>query len=138
MEAAELDARRNYELMSNRTFVCLDCRTSRREAAQGGLNHAIRCQSCGKPLRELGWRWRIPKRNNDAGWKLLERKVQRDADTWLPKRHQLGQLILEKIDREIASIARQRNSSEKNRRLRKLLHERRITVEKYIETRHCG
>src|SRR6266699_2818520 len=57
--------------MSNRTFVCLDCRTSHRAAAVYGKPHNLRCASCKLGLTELPWERRIPKKHDDRGWKDL-------------------------------------------------------------------
>src|SRR6185369_174861 len=57
--------------MSNRTFVCLDCRISRRAVAVYGKPHDLRCTSCKLGLMELPWERRIPKKDDDRGWKDL-------------------------------------------------------------------
>jgi hypothetical protein len=55
--------------MVNRTFVCFDCKVSRRASAAGGKLRSLRCSRCAAALVELPLEARIPKRDDDAGWK---------------------------------------------------------------------
>jgi len=57
--------------MSNRTYVCLDCRTSRRAVSAYGQQHDLRCSSCKHGLTELPWKRRIPVKDDDKGWRDL-------------------------------------------------------------------
>jgi len=53
--------------MSSRTYICIDCRFSKRAEANYGLNTDFRCPTCHNELWELEWKWRIPKKNDDKG-----------------------------------------------------------------------
>ena len=58
--------------MSNRTYICVECRTSKRAEAAGGLETPLRCSSCGGGLWELSHKWRIPKKTDDKAWHELK------------------------------------------------------------------
>ena len=117
--------------MSNRTYICLPCRTSRRAEAAYGLKTELRCAQCGDSLWELEWRWRIPQKNDDKGWRELEEKVARDAAEWLPRRAALGAEKLAELDRKIENVRLSRPSESRDRRLKKLIAERSTTKRKY-------
>src|ERR1700719_1695693 len=104
--------------MSSRTYVCMSCRWSRRAEAAHGLNTHLRCPTCGGSLWELGWRWRIPVKTNDDGWKELLAKITREATEWIPRRKAMGEAKIGKIDRKIATVERQSESSKKAERLK--------------------
>ncbi len=106
--------------MSSRTYICISCRTSRRAEAAYGLNTNLRCSQCGGRLWELEWRWRIPRKNDDKGWRVLEAKVAHDAREWLPRRRSIGQTKLQEIDRQIESAQKQKPSPSRERCLRLL------------------
>lgn len=62
--------------MSNRSYVCWNCREVRRaEQYQEGL---IKCPKCSGHCDELGWRARVPKKDDEKGWNLLR---QLDAES---------------------------------------------------------
>ena len=117
--------------MSARTYICLPCRWSRRAEAAYGLSTSLRCPTCGDSLWELGWRWRIPRKTNDKGWQALAAKVASDAAILVPQRRRLGAAKLAKIEAQIASVAKQRDSATKVSRLKKLRHERTETLTRY-------
>ena len=119
--------------MSSRSYICTSCRTARRAEAAYGLESRLRCSGCGGPLWELEWRWRIPRKNDDKGWKELETKVARDARDWLPRRRKLAQGWLQEIDRQIRHVERQTASDTRDRRLRQLKHRQRQIVQKSTE-----
>jgi len=117
--------------MSNRTYICLDCRTAKRAIAAYWRKTDFRCPQCQKPLAELPWRRRIPKKDDDRGWKELERivfQMQRDI---LPRLHAMGTVEVEKIDRKIASLKMQRDSTRQKQRLRFLRFRRRQIQKEY-------
>jgi hypothetical protein len=119
--------------MSSRTYVCIPCRTARRAEAAYGLESGLRCSRCGGPLWELEWRWRIPPKSDDKGWKQLEAKVDRDRREWLPRRRHLAQGWLQEIDSQIRRVERQTAGDTRDRRLRQLKHRRKQIVEKSTE-----
>lgn len=59
--------------MSNRTYVCFECRTSYRD--EFGKRRV--CATCGKDCRCLDWRARIPKAGNVKGWARLFERYQK-------------------------------------------------------------
>lgn len=121
---------RNF-FMSARTYVCLHCRWSRRAEAAYGLNTNFRCPTCGGSLWELEWRWRIPRKTNDKGWKELEMKVSRDAAVIVPWRRRTAAAKIAKLDSQIANVERQRESVQKIAKLKKLRNERTRTLIRY-------
>lgn len=57
--------------MSNRTYVCLECKTARRAVAAYALTHSLRCPSCSKSMIQLPWKRRIPSKSSDDEWEEL-------------------------------------------------------------------
>lgn len=58
------------------TWVCVPCRIVRKAPI-------LDCTQCGNAVIYMGYRWRPPRKNNDAAWKRIE------AGDWLwenPKR----------------------------------------------------
>jgi len=58
--------------ISNKNAVCLQCRRL------GRINFWRRvriCPECGKPMLDIGKRWRIPKRKDKVGWDILIKLV---------------------------------------------------------------
>ena len=117
--------------MSARTYICVPCRWSRRAEAAHGLNTSLRCPACSGSLWELEWRWRIPPKADDKGWKDLEAKVSSEAAKWLPLRQQRGSELTVKIDQQIANVEKQQGSAESVARLKKLKRERAAVLYKH-------
>ena len=115
--------RRSFQ-MSARTYICLSCRWSRRSEAAYGLNTSLRCPTCSGSLWELEWRWRIPRKTNDKGWKELATKVSLDSAVLVPQRRRIGAAKIAKIDEQIASLEKQCDSERKTASLKKLSSER--------------
>ncbi|MFH5803247.1 hypothetical protein [Alienimonas sp. DA493] len=61
--------------MSNRTWVCFDCR----EAVRRGLSlgRDVRCAFCGKPCRCLGYKIPTPRKSAAKQWVALRRSLNR-------------------------------------------------------------
>ncbi len=59
--------------MSNRTYVCFDCRTTERVPA---LRIARNCRKCHKPAEHVFYKFKIPKRGDNTGWAILQKKVR--------------------------------------------------------------
>ena len=59
--------------MSNRTYVCFDCRTTDRASADRITRN---CRQCRKAAAQVHYKFRIPKRNDDKGWADLESRVR--------------------------------------------------------------
>jgi hypothetical protein len=110
--------------MSNRTYVCLDCKTARRAEAAYGLVHDLRCSLCSQSLTELPWRRRVPSKDDKKGWKELAVLLAQQEKEWLSKRNAMGKAKLEKLDKQISSS----RSEEKKK---KLLFQRRTVQEQY-------
>jgi len=75
--------------MSKRTYICLECRTTKRAEAAYGLDTDFRCSQCQRSLFELPWQWRIPKKTDDAGWKKLRKVVSEIENDRLSRRRAL-------------------------------------------------
>jgi DNA-directed RNA polymerase subunit RPC12/RpoP len=57
--------------VSNRSYVCWTCRYVRRAEALHGESSKLNCPECGHRLTELGWRARIPAKDDDEEWDRL-------------------------------------------------------------------
>lgn len=59
--------------MSNRTHVCFECRTTERVP----VSRIIRiCRRCRKHAEHVFYKFKIPRRNDDAGWQELQSKAR--------------------------------------------------------------
>ena len=117
--------------MSNRTYICIKCRVAKRAPAEYGLNTDYRCSQCQQELWELEWRWRIPKKTDDKGWKELEEKVISDSEKWLKRRPEIGKEKIERIERSIKHFERQKDSEKKDKKLKLLNNEIEKIKKKY-------
>lgn len=72
--------------VSNETAVCLKCH---RTARVTFLYREVVCSNCGKPMIAIGKRWRAPKRDDDKGWKILRRLVEKALACGLPASYYL-------------------------------------------------
>jgi hypothetical protein len=117
--------------MSSRTYICVPCRWSRRGLAAGGLNTDYRCPSCHKALWELEWRWRIPRKSNDKGWKELAAKVKQDSAILIPRRKRAGEIKVAKVNQLIAQVENQRSSKKSATKLKELKTKRARLVNAY-------
>src|SRR5262245_47622783 len=117
--------------MSNRTYVCLDCRTAKRADAAYGAVTDYRCTQCQKSLVELPWRRRIPKRDDDREWDKLAALVAELEQERLPRLHARGMIEIAKIDQKIAALEAQNKAKGKVERLRYLRFRRRQVQRAY-------
>ena len=118
--------------MSNRTYVCLECRFSKRADAAYGLETEYRCPHCHESLSELPWRWRIPKRTDNPEWKKLKQMILELEKEWIPKRKIEGDKLLRKIEKQIESILRQKDFDDKEKKLKYLRWKRREIKKRYL------
>jgi hypothetical protein len=80
----------------------------------------------------LEWRWRIPRKNDDKGWRQLNEKISSDAKRWWPRRVRIGLANVDKIDKQIAATSRQKASAAKEKKLKKLRGERKRMVHDFL------
>lgn len=59
--------------MNNRTYVCFDCRTTERVPVSR-ITRA--CRKCRKQAEHVYYKFKIPPRNDGAGWQELQTKVR--------------------------------------------------------------
>lgn len=59
--------------MSNRTYVCFDCRTTERLPTS---RIAKKCRKCRKPAQHVYYKFRIPARGDAKAWADLEARVR--------------------------------------------------------------
>ena len=59
--------------MNNATYVCFDCRTTERTPAWRITRN---CRRCRKTAQHVYYKFRIPRRGDDAGWAELETRVR--------------------------------------------------------------
>ncbi len=119
--------------MSNRTYICIPCRYSKRAEANFGLNNEMRCPQCRGKLWELEWKWRIPRKDDDKEWKALEKKVANESAERSNNLRKSREAKLEKIDLLIASTENLKESEKKTQSLKQLKHEKKTIQKKYTE-----
>lgn len=118
--------------MSNRTYICLDCRTARRAEAAGWAATNLRCASCGQSLWELSSRWRIARKSDDQAWNELREIVNREAplrQQWVKK---TGNARLETIERRQRGLEKQGPSRRRDAGLKRLAKERTEVLSRYF------
>jgi hypothetical protein len=59
--------------MRNRTYVCFECRTTERVSASRITRI---CRKCRKQAEHVYYKFKIPRRDDDAGWQELQSKVR--------------------------------------------------------------
>jgi hypothetical protein len=106
--------------MSNRTYICIKCRTTKRAEAHYGFNHGFKCPICHKNLWELEWRWRIPKKTDDKGWAELEKKVITESEEWLKRRYEMGLAEISKVEKQIEHYQKQKDTDKKEHKIKEL------------------
>lgn len=106
--------------MSNRTYICVACRTSARREARYGVNFdSVRCPECQSEMWSLCWRWRIPQKSDDKGWRDLAAKVADEGTT----REEYAEHLTAKIDelnRKITEADQIRDDAKRKRKLKAL------------------
>jgi hypothetical protein len=114
--------------MSNRTYICTKCRSSRRAEAAGGLKTELRCSTCRGELWELSPKWCIPPRTDDTGWNDLKAAVEASRpfrrQRLLSRMHEEGGRLLTEIDWQTGIIQRQPPSPAREAALQRLALER--------------
>lgn len=55
--------------MNSHNIVCIHCRILKRGYV------TLKCSICNKDMVDLGYRYRIPKKRDDSGWKQLLRHI---------------------------------------------------------------
>jgi len=63
--------------MSNRTYVCFECRTTERVPIARLTRD---CRICHAPAEHVYYRFRIPTRDDDKGWRELRQRVREVND----------------------------------------------------------
>lgn len=59
--------------MSNRTYVCFECRTTERVPVE---RITRTCRRCRRQAEHVYYKFAIPRRDDDAGWQELQGKVR--------------------------------------------------------------
>ena len=118
--------------MSNRTYICTKCRTSKRAEAAGGLKTELRCMSCGGELWELSHKWRIPRKADKKAWAELAEIVAQSGPARQEFITRKGEEIVAKIDRQIEAFSSRKPSDQRDVLLKDLAHERREAIRKYF------
>jgi len=136
-QSQTLSAMSSVKKMSNRNYVCFECRTSKRADATYGLNTGYRCSQCQGKLHELPWRWRIPKRTDDTEWNKLRKMYAELENSWLPRKASEGLKKLAEIDAKIDAISKSKNIEDKEDRIKFLQWKRREIEKKYTEQTHA-
>lgn len=56
---------------SGDNLVCIPCRFTAKRRDWGVGVKPYECPHCGEPFRNMGTKWRPPKKNNEIAWKLI-------------------------------------------------------------------
>ena len=124
--------------MSNRTYICTECRTTRRGSYGAWLPTVFRCRNCSGPLWELSARWRIPKSTDVKGWNELLEMVARQR----PCREKIlrcqGQHHLREIDRRVAHYSVRKPSKKRDDALEDLEKQRTRVMRCYFGVKPCA
>ena len=102
-----------------------------RAEAAGGLKTDLRCASCAGPLWELSRKWRIPRKADTKGWAELAEivaQIRPSREAFIRRR---GEDLLVKIDRQIEAFSARKPSSQREKILKDLAHERDQVLRKY-------
>ncbi|WP_395746657.1 hypothetical protein [Prosthecobacter sp.] len=117
--------------MSQRTYICLPCRSTRRAEAAGGLKTPLRCASCAGPLWELSPETCVPRKSDSKAWKKLAAAVSRCAPARQSLLRRRGLALLRKIDQETQAFSARDPSAQREAILKDLKHEREMLLQKY-------
>lgn len=113
--------------MSNRTFVCFDCRTTERVDT---ARVSRKCRKCRQPAEYVHYKFRIPKKDDEKGWDSLMARVRPFNDSL--KRDMLIFLRRElaRIEKALASKPLPRGARE--RRLRRQLRDTSKSLDQWL------
>ena len=117
--------------MSNRTYICIECRTSKRAEAAYGLNTNFRCSVCQNFLYELPWDWRIPKRNNEKEWQSLKEMVEDLSLKWKPIKQERFEILINRLNKKIAQVSGEKDTAKKHKKLKYLMWQKSEVERKY-------
>ena len=98
--------------MSNRTYVCIPCRTAARAPSSFGKKTDYRCRLCQGEVYEVSHKWRIPKQNDDKQWAILHKKVVEDQNFYREYHRKNALQQLEQVDRQLETVTRQKKDTE--------------------------
>jgi hypothetical protein len=124
--------------MSNRTYICTDCRTARRAPSTGGLQTGLRCRCCSGPLWELSHRWRIPKSTDQKAWKELCEMVAGQRPCRERYIRSCGEYRLREIDRQVTHFSVRRPSKKRDDALKDLENQRASVLRLYFGERNAA
>lgn len=114
--------------MSNRTYVCIECRTSMRAPSSCGLKTDFRCRSCSGEVFEVSHRWRIPKRGDDKEWEVLRKKVITDREFYRSNHRRQALIELAQVDRQIECVGNQKKETPAKKNKLERLHSKKKGV----------
>jgi hypothetical protein len=118
--------------MSNRTYICIDCRTARRAEAAGWVATSLRCAACGGGLWELSHKWRIPKKGDDKEWDALHEIIRAEAPTREQYLKRRGIELIEQIDKRMVALENRKIFAGRTARLKRLRNEKQSISELYF------
>lgn len=119
--------------MSNRTYICTNCRTARRGAYGAWLPTAVRCRICSGPLWELSARWRIPKISDLKAWKELREMVDRQRPCRDRYIRSCGEYRLREIDRQLKHFSGRKPSKKRDDALKDLENQKARVLYLYFQ-----
>ena len=104
--------------MSNRTWVCFDCRRSDRMPL--GAPDSAACAQCRGPMRCVGMKIRIPAKTAKAAWEKLRTRIAEKAIA--ADRTRLQALVRRRhgLEHEIAALEARPTNRDRAREIRRL------------------
>lgn len=88
--------------MSNRKYVCFNCRTSVRREANS--DRAVKCPFCGADAVNIGYKIPIPLRTKIREWQALEQQLVAEAAKAAEAARQVNTLRIHALEKEIAKL----------------------------------
>ena len=117
--------------MSNRTYVCLSCRTTKRAKPNSSAEPDYRCRLCGGNLEQLDWRRRVPRKTDNKGWNELRVYLAQLEYEYGPRRTAIGISKVNKIDRLILLEDSRPKSPTSEKKIKVLKYNRRAVSKAY-------
>lgn len=118
--------------MTNRTWVCFDCRLAQRHPTKrhvaavpscviGGIGDGeIRCTKCQQPCRYIGPRFEVPSKRAVKSWNRLREEINQLRSQQRDYLHRRGVRTKHKLERQLADLRALTPSPERDLQIKEL------------------
>jgi DNA-directed RNA polymerase subunit RPC12/RpoP len=89
--------------MSNRKFVCFDCRVAVRRNAN--TTKAVLCPNCGKETVNIGYKIPIPPKTKVSEWQALREQIHLQITESVMNQHRNRAAEIHALEKEIEKMA---------------------------------